>query len=272
MNRYLKDDIYTATRAVSRQPLSRRFGTPGSRIPHRRTDRPRLRRRHRRNPRRDGGPVRTQARRYGAGEPPCGPCLRRTVRPAPTGLTRSRHPDAVWGVDAAEARPDGHGRPTEEHRRVHPGVVPSGTRPQPSRPRGHHRKLGLTAGPGPLRTVPPLPRDVLRPGRAAVGDALLAHGHRSGLDAVLVSAARVADAVTAGGLSPQAGADLVEARASVLETLMERLRQRAARAAYDDAPTFDDRLTNRLDTWQKYRAASSKQLVYDRPSPRLRPR
>ena len=87
-----------------------------------------------------------------------------------------------------------------------------------------------------------------------------------GLDAVLVSAARVVDAVAEGGLSPQAGADHVDARASVLSTLVGRLRERAARAAYDDAPIFDDRLLNRLDAWKKHRASSAKQLVYDRPT------
>ena len=40
-------------------------------------------------------------------------------------------------------------------------------------------QLGPAAGPGALRAVPPLPRDVLRPGRTPVGDAVLHHRDRT---------------------------------------------------------------------------------------------
>ena len=50
-----------------------------------------------------------------------------------------------------------------------------GRQAQPARPRGRARELGPAAGPGALRAVPALPRDVLRPGRGAVGDAVLGH-------------------------------------------------------------------------------------------------
>ena len=45
---------------------------------------------------------------------------------------------------------------------------------RPARAGGHARELGPAPRPGPFRAVPALPRDVLRPGRGAVGDPVLA--------------------------------------------------------------------------------------------------
>jgi hypothetical protein len=90
-----------------------------------------------------------------------------------------------------------------------------------------------------------------------------------GLDGVLVSAARV---VAAGkgksGLSPEQGAEQVEAEAALLDVLVERLVQRALAASGDDAAKLvRDRLVNRVDQWKKRRTAlhhESRTLVYER--------
>lgn len=90
-----------------------------------------------------------------------------------------------------------------------------------------------------------------------------------GLDGVLVSAARViAAGAGADGLSPEKGAEKVEAESALLADLVDRLVRRA-RAASDDASAtlVKQRLDNRVDQWKKRRTAlhaESKTLVYER--------
>lgn len=91
-----------------------------------------------------------------------------------------------------------------------------------------------------------------------------------GLDGVLVSAARVMAASQGpDGLSPEGGAEQVEAEASTLGDLVDRITDRARQAADDDgvADRVRDRLTNRVDLWRKRRNElhqESKTLVYER--------
>lgn len=90
-----------------------------------------------------------------------------------------------------------------------------------------------------------------------------------GLDGVLVSAARViAAGKGAGGLSPEKGAEQVEAEAALLNDLVERLARRAE-AASDDESALRVRnvLTASIGNWKKRRNslhAESRTLVYER--------
>jgi len=90
-----------------------------------------------------------------------------------------------------------------------------------------------------------------------------------GLDGVLVSSARVLTGTQgADGLSPEKGAEKVEADAQLLAGLVERLVRRAQAASDDEAASrVRERLVNRVDQWKKRRAAlhaESKTLVYER--------
>lgn len=71
-----------------------------------------------------------------------------------------------------------------------------------------------------------------------------------GLDAVLVSAARVAQAARPDGLSAETGAQRIETERAFVEALIERLYERALLAAGEqDAARVRERLHNRLDQW-----------------------
>lgn len=89
-----------------------------------------------------------------------------------------------------------------------------------------------------------------------------------GMDGVLVSAARViaaADGPT--GLSPEGGAEQVEAEAAKLAWLVELITERARHAADDAADRVKERLISRVDHWRKRRTQlhqESKDLVYER--------
>ena len=89
-----------------------------------------------------------------------------------------------------------------------------------------------------------------------------------GLDGVLVSAARVLQAATADGLSPEKSAGRVATERPFLEQLIEALVARVRRAS--DEPSADrarGRLLNRLDQWDKRRTTLIDQqlsLAYER--------
>ncbi len=90
-----------------------------------------------------------------------------------------------------------------------------------------------------------------------------------GIDGVLVSAARVvAAAKGASGLSPEKGADRVEAEAELLNSLVTRLEQRALAASEESsADLVRERLLSRVGLWKKRRTSllqESKTLVYER--------
>ena len=96
-------------------------------------------------------------------------------------------------------------------------------------------QLGPPARPGPLRAVPALPRDVLRPGRGAVGHAVLAdvagprHRRRAGQRRARRRRPQPRD-----GLSPERDAWRIKDQRSVVEALAERLKTRIAAAAQSD--------------------------------------
>lgn len=89
-----------------------------------------------------------------------------------------------------------------------------------------------------------------------------------GLDGVLVSAARVMQAATADGLSPEKGAGQVARERPFLENLIDALVARVRRAA--DEPAAERariRLLNRLDLWDKRRTSliqDQLSLAYER--------
>jgi Helicase conserved C-terminal domain len=89
-----------------------------------------------------------------------------------------------------------------------------------------------------------------------------------GLDGVLVSAARVLEAVVPDGLSPEKSAGRVEARRDVVVEMIDALVRRVGRAATEgDAARARARLLNRLDQWvsrRKHLADQHKTLVYER--------
>lgn len=89
-----------------------------------------------------------------------------------------------------------------------------------------------------------------------------------GLDGVLVSAARVRDAVRTDGLSPERAAGRVDTERAALEELVDQIVDRVERAGGEDAATVArSRLLNRLDQWSKRRAhlhQLNKDLVYER--------
>ncbi|MEV5710257.1 DISARM system helicase DrmA [Actinoallomurus sp. NPDC052274] len=89
-----------------------------------------------------------------------------------------------------------------------------------------------------------------------------------GLDGVLVSAARVLQAVQAQGLSPEQGAGRIEAERDFAVDLIDALVNRVKRASDEDAAEHArQRLYNRLDQWVKRRKHLEdlrKSLVYER--------
>ncbi len=90
-----------------------------------------------------------------------------------------------------------------------------------------------------------------------------------GIDGVLVSAARVvAAAQGASGLSPEKGAERVEAESALLDSLVTRLQRRALAASDDSAEKLvRERLLSRVGLWKKRRTSllkESKTLVYER--------
>ena len=93
------------------------------------------------------------------------------------------------------ARPDARRRPAEEHRRVHPGVLPGRPGPRPARPGGHARQLGPAAGPGPLRQFRHYHETFYAQVEALSVTPFSVTSLERGLDGVLVSAARVLQAV-----------------------------------------------------------------------------
>ena len=89
-----------------------------------------------------------------------------------------------------------------------------------------------------------------------------------GLDGVLVSAARVLQAVIPGGLSPERNAGRIEEQHDFAVRLVDALVARARRASDEDAADrARQRLINRLDHWagrRKHLADLRKTLVYER--------
>jgi hypothetical protein len=89
-----------------------------------------------------------------------------------------------------------------------------------------------------------------------------------GLDGVLVSAARVLQAVIPGGLSPERNAGQIEAQRDFVVRLIDALVARAQRASDEDAADrARQRLVNRLDQWvgrRKRLLDLRKTLVYER--------
>lgn len=90
-----------------------------------------------------------------------------------------------------------------------------------------------------------------------------------GLDAVLVSTARVLQGHLPDGLSPERNAWRVGEQAEALELLVQRLRERILDAAQwdDTAERAGQRLANRLDQWNArhhYAQAAGQTLVYER--------
>jgi hypothetical protein len=89
-----------------------------------------------------------------------------------------------------------------------------------------------------------------------------------GLDGVLVSAARVLQAVVPDGLSPERNAGRIEEQQDFVVRLINALVRRAQRASDEDsADRARQRLLNRLDHWvarRKHLADLRKTLVYER--------
>ncbi|MET9815375.1 DISARM system helicase DrmA [Streptomyces sp. NPDC006355] len=89
-----------------------------------------------------------------------------------------------------------------------------------------------------------------------------------GLDGVLVSAARVLQAVRAQSLSPESGADRIETERHFAVDLVDALVRRVARAGDEDAAgRARELLSNRLDQWGKRRkhlVELRKSLVYEK--------
>nr|WP_220488320.1 DISARM system helicase DrmA [Tessaracoccus sp. MC1756] len=92
---------------------------------------------------------------------------------------------------------------------------------------------------------------------------------RRGIDGLLVSATRVVQASVPDGLSPERQAGLIKQHWNAVEAIAEKLKNRIAAAALDDAATkrANDLLVNRLDRWAeraKWAAEMHKTLVYER--------
>lgn len=89
-----------------------------------------------------------------------------------------------------------------------------------------------------------------------------------GLDGVVVSAARVQQAIVADGLSPEQSAGRIDDRHDAVDSLIDGLVDRVLRASNEDsADRARQRLHNRLDHWIKRRAYLknlSKSLAYER--------
>ena len=140
---------------------------------------------------------------------------------------------------------------------------------RPARAGRHARQLGPAPRPGPLRAVPALPRDLLPPGRGAVGHPVLADvagprprrgaGQRRPGAAVRAGRWAVAGA-RRWRIEQEHGAD--RARHRALAEPGQAGRRRGLQRA---RPT---RLVNRLDRWSKTGGCrprrTSKTLVYER--------
>lgn len=90
-----------------------------------------------------------------------------------------------------------------------------------------------------------------------------------GIDGLLVSIARVAQAAEPDGLSPEKQAGRIKTQKSAVQALAQRLQSRIAAGAQDDDATkrASDLLINRIDRWAeraKLADAKSKTLVYER--------
>jgi hypothetical protein len=90
-----------------------------------------------------------------------------------------------------------------------------------------------------------------------------------GIDGLLVSTARVAQATQADGLSPERDAWRIKDQRAVVDVMAERLKARISAAALSDsaAQLANDLLINRIDRWSeraKRAAEMSKTLVYER--------
>ncbi len=90
-----------------------------------------------------------------------------------------------------------------------------------------------------------------------------------GIDGLLVSAARVAQATQSEGLSPEREAWRIKDQRSAVAALADRLKTRIAAAAQSEEATkrASDLLVNRIDRWSeraKRAAEMSKTLVYER--------
>jgi hypothetical protein len=90
-----------------------------------------------------------------------------------------------------------------------------------------------------------------------------------GIDGLLVSAARVLQASVSDGLSPEREAWRIKDQRTAVEKITEKLKERIATAALDEAATkrANDLLVNRLDRWAeraKRAAEMHRTLVYER--------
>lgn len=90
-----------------------------------------------------------------------------------------------------------------------------------------------------------------------------------GIDGLLVSAARVLQAVEADGLSPEKNAGKIKSQQTAIESLSARLRERIAAAAQseDAAKRANDLLVNKIDRWNErsqFATKLSRTLVYER--------
>ncbi len=90
-----------------------------------------------------------------------------------------------------------------------------------------------------------------------------------GIDSLLVSAARVAQAVVADGLSPEQQAGRIGSQHDAVAVLINRLKARILAASQDEDLTkrASDLLTNRVDRWASragYATELHKTLVYER--------
>jgi hypothetical protein len=92
---------------------------------------------------------------------------------------------------------------------------------------------------------------------------------KRGIDGLLVSVARVSQAVQPDGLSPEKSAGQIGAQRTVIEALVTRLEARINAAAQDPAATAyaHDLLVNRIDRWNERASLAvtmGKTLVYER--------
>jgi hypothetical protein len=90
-----------------------------------------------------------------------------------------------------------------------------------------------------------------------------------GIDGLLVSAARVAQAVIADGLSPERQAGRIGSQYNAVAAIIDRLKARILAASQDEdlAKRASDLLTNRIDRWASragYATEIHKTLVYER--------